>query len=64
MLNPNVDAIALYPPEITALLEGRALGNFTWDEIPASVQVRVGPPSLSTASLHIIYATCSRGRLR
>lgn len=54
MLNPNTDAIALYPPEVIALLEGRALGNFTWDEIPASVQVLAAPPSVSTASLHII----------
>jgi hypothetical protein len=29
MLNPNVDAIALYPPGVTALLEGRPLGSFT-----------------------------------
>lgn len=54
MLNPNVDAIALYPPEIKAILEGRALGNFTKDEIPAETQVLIGPSSVSTVALNMI----------
>lgn len=54
MLNPNVDAIALYPPEITAILEGRALGSFAMDEIPAETEVLIGPPSVSTVALNMI----------
>jgi hypothetical protein len=54
MLNPNVDAIALYPPEITAILEGRALGNFTKGEIPAETDILIGPPSVSTVALNMI----------
>lgn len=54
MLNPNVDAIALYPPEITAILEGRALGSFAMDEISAETEVLIGPPSVSTVALNMI----------
>jgi hypothetical protein len=54
MLNPNVDAIALYPPEVTALLEGRPLGNFTMGEMPAETEFLIGPPSVSTVALNMI----------
>lgn len=54
MLNPNVDAIALYPPEIAAILEGKALGYYTKDEIPANTEVQILPPSVSTADLNTL----------
>lgn len=54
MLNPNRDAIALYPPEIAAILEGKELGDFTKDEIPADEELLVGPPSLSTVKLNTV----------
>ncbi|AGG88817.1 SseB protein [Rhodanobacter denitrificans] len=52
MLNPNLDAVALYPPEITALLEGRALGFFRKDEVAEDAKVLTGQPSISTAGLN------------
>lgn len=52
-LNPNVDAIALYPPEVTALLEGRLLGSFTIGEMPAETEFLIGPPSVSTVTLNM-----------
>lgn len=54
MLNPNVDAIALYPPEIAAILEGKALGYYTKDEIFANTEVQILPPSVSTADLNAV----------
>jgi len=54
MLNPNVDAIALYPPEVTALLEGRPLGSFTMGEMPAETEFLIGPPSVPTVALNMI----------
>jgi hypothetical protein len=54
MLNPNVDAIALYPPEIAAILEGRALDYFAKDHIPAGTKVQIVPPSVSTAELNTV----------
>jgi len=51
MLNPNRDRIALYPAEINALLGGRPVGTFTQEIIEADEQVRVSPPTMSTAIL-------------
>jgi SseB protein N-terminal domain/SseB protein C-terminal domain len=45
MLNPNIDQVALYPPEIVALLEGRPLGYYTQETIEQSEQVGVCPPT-------------------
>ncbi|OOG41409.1 enhanced serine sensitivity protein SseB C-terminal domain-containing protein [Rhodanobacter sp. C05] len=45
MLNPNIDQVALYPPEIVALLEGRSLGYYTQETIEQSEQVGVCPPT-------------------
>lgn len=52
MLNPNLDAVTLYPPEIAALLEGRALGFFTKDEVAEDTKVLTGRPSISTVGLN------------
>lgn len=52
MLNPNLDAVTLYPPEITALLEGRTLGFFRREEMAEDTKVLIGPPSISTAVLN------------
>lgn len=52
MLNPNLDGVTLYPPEITALLEGRALGFFRKDVVAESTKVLTGRPSISTATLN------------
>ncbi|MBT2145547.1 enhanced serine sensitivity protein SseB C-terminal domain-containing protein [Rhodanobacter sp. LX-100] len=54
MLNPNLDKVTLYPPEIDALLEGRPLGFFTKDEIAEETKVLTGPPSISTAGLNAV----------
>lgn len=54
MLNPNLDKVTLYPPEIAALLEGRALGFFTKDEIAEETKALMGPPSISTAGLNVM----------
>ena len=54
MLNPNVDKIALYPPEITAILEGKTLGFFTTDEVATDTEVLVGPPSVPTVELNTL----------
>ncbi|WP_235605957.1 enhanced serine sensitivity protein SseB C-terminal domain-containing protein [Rhodanobacter thiooxydans] len=48
MLNPNIDAVALYPPEITAILEGRELGYFAQQEPIDNEVILAGPPSVST----------------
>ena len=52
MLNPNLDAVALYPPEIVALLKGRALGFFGKEEVAEDTRVLIGRPSISTAGLN------------
>jgi hypothetical protein len=51
MLNPNGDRVALYPAEISALLEGRPLGVFSEETLQAEEQVGVCPPSVPTDSL-------------
>jgi len=51
MLNPNLDAVTLYPPEIATLLEGRALGFFTKDEVAEDTKVRVGGDSYKSRQL-------------
>lgn len=52
MLNPNLDAVALYPPEITALLEGETLGFFRKEEVTKDTRILIGRPSISTAMLN------------
>ena len=52
MLNPNLDAQALYPPEIAALLEGREIGFFSKHELAQGVTVLAGPSSVPTDELH------------
>lgn len=51
MLNPNRDRLALYPPEVKALLDGRSLGHFTRETREREEQVRFCPPSVSTDAL-------------
>lgn len=51
MLNPNIDQVALYPPEIVALLEGRPLGSYTQETLVESEQVGVCPPAEPTDEL-------------
>ncbi|MBQ4853611.1 enhanced serine sensitivity protein SseB C-terminal domain-containing protein [Rhodanobacter sp. B2A1Ga4] len=51
MLNPNVDQVALYPPEIKALLEWRPLGFFTQDALQQGEPVGVCPPTVPTDAL-------------
>lgn len=53
MLNPNIDKVALYPPEISALLEGRKLGCFSKHEIEAGVSVGACPPTKPADDLTI-----------
>jgi hypothetical protein len=52
MLNPNLDQVALYPPEITALLEGRELGYFVKETLDKGVSVGVCPPTIPTDDLN------------
>lgn len=54
MLNPNVDAISLYPPEVTAILDGRSLGDFTREHLAKDMKVQIAPPSVSTAELNVL----------
>ncbi|KRE86044.1 SseB protein [Rhodanobacter sp. Soil772] len=54
MLNPNLDKVALYPSEIAALLEGKALGFFTKDQMAEGTEALIGPPSVSTAGLNTV----------
>ena len=54
MLNPDMDAIALYSPEIAAILRGKELGYFTKSEISANEELQVGPPSVSTVKLNAV----------
>jgi hypothetical protein len=51
MLNPNLDQVALYPPEIVALLEGRELGYFAEHTLAAGMPVDACPPTVSTDDL-------------
>lgn len=51
MLNPNRDRVALYPPEVTALLDGRSLGHFFHEICDQEEQVGFCPPSVPTAAL-------------
>lgn len=51
MLNPNVDQVTLYPPEINALLDGRPLGYFTRETLQGDEQVGVCLPSVPTDAL-------------
>jgi len=53
MLNPNLDQVALYPPEIVALLEGRELGYFAKHSVEAGTSVGACPPSVPTDCLDI-----------
>lgn len=52
MLNPNLDQLALYPPEIIALLEGRELGYFAKQTLDEGISVGVCPPTVPTDNLH------------
>jgi hypothetical protein len=51
MLNPNTDRVALYPPEVNALLEGRPLGHFTHETLQREEQVGVCLPTVPTDTL-------------
>jgi len=51
MLNPNLDMVALYPPEISALLEGKELGYFAKHTLEKSVSVGACLPSVPTSDL-------------
>lgn len=51
ILNPNRDQLTFYPPEISALLEGRPLGVFTKEALGENEQVGVCPPSVPTDAL-------------
>lgn len=51
MLNPNRDRVALYPPEVNALLDGRSLGHFTHETREREEQVGFCPPSVPTDAL-------------
>lgn len=53
MLNPNLDQVALYPPEIVALLEGRELGYFAKHTLEEGTPVGAFPPSVPTDGLDI-----------
>ncbi|GLQ98988.1 SseB family protein [Dyella mobilis] len=51
MFNPNSDAVALYPPEVIALLGGKPIGYFTKEALLESVLIAAGLPSVSTEAL-------------
>lgn len=51
MLNPNLDQVALYPPEIVALLEGRELGYIAKHTLAGGISVDACPPTVSTDEL-------------
>ena len=57
MLNPNLDRVALYPPEISALLAGRPLGSFTQENLQQGETVGACPPTISTDAL--VLALCA-----
>ncbi|MBN8924886.1 MAG: SseB protein [Rhodanobacter sp. 68-29] len=51
MLNPNLDGVALYPPEVKALLAGRSLGFFAPEIMKEGEPAGVCPPTISTDAL-------------
>lgn len=51
MLNPNLDAVTLYPPEINALLQGQSLGSIIKYRMEEASTVDVGVPSVPTQDL-------------
>jgi len=51
MLNPNVDRIVLYPPEVNAILTGQSIGVFSREVMTESEQVGACPPSCSPDAL-------------
>jgi|SRR5690242_3238837 len=51
MLNPNIDAVTLYPPEIIALLQGGSLGSITTWHVAEAKAVQVDVPSGATSVL-------------
>ncbi|WEN13770.1 SseB family protein [Rhodanobacter sp. AS-Z3] len=51
MLNPNLDKITLYPPEIKALLNGQPPPFFTREELQAHEEVGVCLPTVPTDSM-------------
>lgn len=51
ILNPNKDCVALYPPEVKALLDGRSLGHFTHETREREEQVGFCLPSVPTNAL-------------
>lgn len=54
MLNPNLAAQALYPPEIAALLDGREIGFFSKHEPAQDVTVLARPSAVPTDELNIM----------
>ena len=51
MLNPNRDHVALYPPEVTAVLDGRSLGHYTHETIEQAEQAGFCLPSVPTDTM-------------
>ncbi len=51
MLNPNVDQIALYPPEVDAILAGQSIGLFSRESVTGSERVGACLPSCPTDGL-------------
>ncbi len=51
MLNPNVDHIVLYPPEVNAILTGQSIGVFSSEVMTTSEQVSACLPSCSPDAL-------------
>lgn len=54
MLNPNKDRVALYSPEVNALLDGRPLGHFTHETSEREEQVGFCLPSVPTDGLVLV----------
>jgi hypothetical protein len=53
MLNPNLDQVSLYPPEVKALLAGRPLGFFAREVVKEGEQAGMCPPTVTTDALVI-----------
>lgn len=53
MLNPNLDMVALYPPEIVALLDGKELGYFAKHTLEENVPVGACLPSVPITDLDL-----------
>jgi len=53
ILNPNLDQVTLYPPEIDALLEGRELGSYAKHTLKEATSVAACPPSVPTDALNL-----------